>query len=219
MPLGVSVKFEAPEILKPEVPGINTLQKMTKHEPVTVIKMGEGGKNISITDMMREGRWLFDDLKKIYYMINHDSIKLRLLMADGKPTTKEAYMVDDRTASTIEIELPEVIKTMKKPVTIKALDIDGTEIKCGFDADVPEKIKTYTGKGSTISLIPAEYNNQWYGPGPEAWDYFIENKGIKDMFPASINPGWFAVLFVIAFTFGGFICGIGGIFLGKLLLG
>ncbi len=215
MPFGLSVKMEVPEALRPEVPGLNTLKKMTKHEPVKVIRLSDGGHTITITDMMLAEHWLFDDLKKIRYMQNHDSIKLRILTADQKPHSDQAYIVDDDTASTVE--LPDLIKKLNKPVKIKAVSVDGVELECLQNEEVPENIRGYTAQGSTISLISSDKNSQWYSAGPEEQDKFYDNKAISDMFPSSINPGWFAVLFVIAFTMGGFICGIAALFIGIAL--
>lgn len=216
MALEASFKLGVPGFLKPEVPVVNTLKKMAKNESVTVLRLSNNGKTVRVCDMMKGDKWIFDDLKKIRYMCNHEPIKYITTTADEKPHTTQAYIVDDDTASTIDLQ---EFTTKTSTLKITAVELDGKEIQIDRKVAVPEIVEGYAFNGSTISLVGDQRNRKWYNPGPSGWDWFMDNKAISDMFPKSMPMGWLAVMFALgAMIFGpsGFI--IGGL-LFKLLLG
>lgn len=219
MALGFSFKWELPGFLHPEVPGISTLKKMANAQVVSVLRMSDHGRTITLCDMMLADHWIYDDLKKIHFMQVHDPIKLSMMMADQKPRVLDAYIVDDDTASTVEFS-DLIAKSNGHNFKLKATGENGEEIGEEIkNITVPEHLAGYVCSGSTVTFVSSDLNKNYYSPGPAAWDWFMDNKAIKDMFPSSINPGWFAVIFVIAFTVGGFSGTLLGILLGKLLLG
>ena len=192
--------ISVPDFLKPELPGVSTLKRMSKHEPVIVLRISDHGKSFNLCEMMRLENWIFDDMKGIRYMVQHESVNMRLNLASGKPAFYHAYIIDDDMASTIQLS---DVMAKAKDLKIVGLTADGKEIlDIRENMIVPKEIMGYTVQGSTVSLISSMDSRKWYNPGPSAWSNFVENKSISDLFPRGMPWGFVAIGVALGFFLG-----------------
>jgi hypothetical protein len=210
-----SFKFNWPDILKPEIPGLSTLKRMAKHEPVVVLRISDQGRSFNLCEMMMLGKWIFDDMKGIRYMVQHESVNLRVNLTTGKPMFFHAYICDDDTATTVTFtKLLSQVKDLK----IDAVSADGTRISdTANSVEVPANIKGYSVVGSTISLVSDAANRKWYSPGADNWSSIIDNKAVSDLNPKPMPWGWVAVGVCFGFFIGAAIMGIPMIIIGKVI--
>jgi hypothetical protein len=193
-------KVQVPEFLRPEMPGLSTLKRMSKHEPVVVLRISDHGRAFNLCEMMRLDNWIFDDMKGIRYMVQHESVNLRVNLTSGKPAFFHAYICDDETASTVQ--LSNILKETKD-VWIDGLTIDGIKIHdVAKDVQVPKEIQAYTVMGSTVQLISSMATRKWFNPGPSNWSNFFDNKAVSDLFPRGMPWGWVAVGIAAGFFIG-----------------
>jgi hypothetical protein len=177
----------------PGIPLLDTMKKIQKYTIVTVIKIKDNGRGFELCEMKKLGDWLFDDLKHIRYMVQHQSIDLTLNTGYARPASLHAYIVYDDAATTVELErIKPQLDTLRK-------------LEC------PEKIQGYELKGTTVNLLPDDVMLK-FRANPEVWAAFMDNKDVSDMFSNPINTG---ILFLVLIV-GMFLGWLGGSLLGVI---
>jgi len=201
--LGNSLEFRIPEFLKPEVPIISMLKRVSKFETVTVLRISDHGRSFNLCELKKTGHWIFDDLKRIRYMVQHPSIDLHLNLTSGKPVMVHAYILDDDGATTIELD--------KQDGEVKSVAVNGREVK---KVEVPEELEGYEYRGTTISIIPDDIMIK-FRADPDVWAAYADTHDISDMFAPGMNWGIIIVTFVAGAIVGQLIGGIIGVLLGH----